>query len=138
MTEKPKNKLPAGPGRKKGAFHNYGLLELRKLTKKELSDVGGLMIKGDIDGLRKLSENTKAPALICIFAKILCRIYDEGDMHAFNVLLDRIIGRVQADQPVNPIGNDNGIVIVNLPSNGREVRNLSEPSIDVEARSVST
>lgn len=110
-----------------------GFKPLKNLTKKELVDVGSLLLKGDMAGLKILSEDETAPPLLSMFASILCTIHRRGDMQGFDMLLNRLIGKVPQDvHHGGAIGGTHGsTVIVTLPPNGREVRKIesAQPTV---------
>lgn len=100
-----------------------GFRRLANLTKTELVSVTNVLIKGDMEGLRRMANDPKAPALLSTIAAIMIRMHATGDMDAFDKLLNRIIGKVKDEvQHGGSIGGNYGsTVIVTLPSNGREV-----------------
>lgn len=109
-----------GPGR---PADPPGFRALKTLTKKELVDVTNVLIKGDMDGLRRLANDSHAPALLSTIASVMVRIHASGDMDAFDKLLNRIIGKPRDENAHGGSigGNHGSTVIVKLPSNGREV-----------------
>lgn len=110
-----------GPGRPK---HPPGFQALKTLTKKELVDVTNVLIKGDMDGLKRIKNDPKSPALLATIASVIVKMHATGDMDALDKLLSRIIGKVRDEvHHGGSIGGTHGsTVIVTLPSNGREVR----------------
>lgn len=104
--------------------HPPGFRALRNLTKKELIDVGNVLIKGDMEGLRRVAEDEKSPALMAMIASICLTIYNSGDMKALDTLLNRLIGKVREDiHHGGSIGGVSGAqVVVTLPSNGKEAK----------------
>lgn len=101
-----------------------GFQRLKQLTKKELVDCTNVLIKGDMEGLRRIAQDPKSPALLSTIASIMCKMHERGDMQSFDMLLNRLIGKVKDEvQHGGSIGGTHGsTVIVTLPSNGREVR----------------
>lgn len=100
------------------------LKRLKNLTKRELVDLGNLVVKGDVDTLRKLASNGKSTALVAMVAAVCERVIREGDMQKLDILLNRLIGRVKEEvQHSGEIGgNGSAQVIVTLPSNGKEAK----------------
>lgn len=122
----PPNPFPKGvSGNPSGRGKDIpGFKALANLTKKELADVSNVLIKGDMKGLRRIADDETAPAMLCLVASVMIKIYDRGDMQAFDMLLNRLIGKVKDELHHGGSigGNSNGTVVVTLPSNGREVR----------------
>ncbi len=119
-----------------------GFQPLKNLSKKELVDVGNILLKGDMIGLAELAEDPTAPPLLATFANILCTIHRRGDMQGFDMLLNRLIGKVREEvHHGGSIGGTHGsTVIVTLPTNGREapkpVQQVKQQVIDVQAEPV--
>lgn len=112
------SKLPAG-------FEPF-----KVITKQELIRVGSVLLKSDIEGLKRLKYDPQAPAMLACVASILLTIHETGDMVAFDRFLDRMIGKVRAEIELQGAigGNNQGTVVVTMPSNGREVRQLKPVS----------
>jgi hypothetical protein len=118
-----RHELAPGPGRPKDP---PGFRALKTLTKKELVDVGSVLIKGDMEGLRRIAHDPYAPALLSTIASVIIRIHATGDMDALDKLLTRIIGKPRDENAHGgSIGGTHGsTVIVKMPSNGREVQTI--------------
>lgn len=99
-----------------------GLKKITNLTKKELVDIGNLVIKKDMFELKRLATNPKATVLQRMIASVAVKVISKGDMHALNLLLDRLVGKVkdeilhQGDLTLPPQ------IIVTLPDNGRAAK----------------
>lgn len=119
----PKNPFPKGNKLNPiGAnAHDPKLRAVRKLTRSELADVGALMVKGDVDALTKIRNDPKETALRAIIASVCLRALNDGDMRAFDVLLNRLIGKVKDEVVVGGDIPSGAQIVVSLPSNGREV-----------------
>jgi hypothetical protein len=93
---------------------------LKNLTKKELVDIGNLVVKGNVHRLRLVAENAfDEPVIKCMMAQVCLRIMEKGDMQALDVLLNRLIGKVKDE--IHHQGDFNAPqVILTLPANGRE------------------
>ncbi len=101
---------------------------LRNLTKDEMAEVGSLIVKGDLAEIRQIIEDskpgsnskTKHSTLKVMLASVAIRVINRGDMHALDILLNRLIGR-----PIETIDHQ-GLekimprVVVMLPPNGFE------------------
>lgn len=99
---------------------------MKRLTAREVKDLSGLILNGDIEQLQAIARNKKEKVIKVMLASVAVKIISKGDAGALNILLDRLIGKVP-----NPIrlGNTDGTPIadvvrvnVNLPSNGREIK----------------
>lgn len=103
--------------------HNQALKNLKHLTKKELADLTNLIIKGDLDQLKRIAKKeVKASVLQVMVAAVCVKVIEKGDMHSLNMLLDRIIGKVKDEvHHSGSVGGEvTGRVSVVLPSNGKE------------------
>lgn len=92
---------------------------IKNLTKTELVEIGNLVVKGNIDALKKLAKAPGTPVITVWLAAICVKGIEKGDVGALDVLLNRLIGRVKEE--VNLTSNLPQVV-VNLPSNGREAK----------------
>lgn len=119
---------PGGTESYRVARGNYkyppGFKLLKNLTRAELVDVASVLLKGDMEGVRKAMNDPRSPPLIAALASVMVKIHERGDMHALDLLLNRIIGKVRDETHFSgAIGGTQGsTVIVNLPSNGREAK----------------
>lgn len=130
-----KKRTDVGPGRppreycfKPGQSGNPGgsslvdsdMKKFKNLTKKELVDVGNLVIKGDLEALKAIAKRPGATVLQVMLSAVCVKVVQKGDMHSLDILLNRLVGKVKDDIVVT--GNTDARVIVSLPSNGREVK----------------
>lgn len=107
-------------GNPQGArLHDPVARAIKNLTKAELVEVGNLVIKNDIVELRKLVKSKDASVLKVWIANVCLRGIERGDVAALDVLLNRLIGRVKEDIAFT---TNLPQVTINLPSNGREVK----------------
>lgn len=122
-----------------GQRHDPIKKELKRLTSKELERVGAIVIKGDRKDLEAIFKNKESTLLELMTASISQRIIYKGDVDAWNLLLDRLIGKVATKieatgKDGTPLNMNGPQVIVTLPSNGREAKTieaqkkLSEPN----------
>lgn len=126
MAEKPKYKIK--PRWKKGQSGNpkgrppdkLGKV-MRQLTAIEFAEIANLIIKGSIRELRAIAQDDSLPAIKVMIAATAVKIIARGDMHALDILLNRLVGKVK-DQ-VEHTGNSLAAqVILTMPSNGSEVK----------------
>jgi hypothetical protein len=107
-----------------------GLKEMKFLTKAELVLVGNMILQKTPDELLEIiGDESEATALQRMIGSIVDRIIRKGDMVAFNILLDRLIGKVKEEVrgDFNLNLTEGGEVrvagvkkVFSLPSNGRE------------------
>lgn len=110
---------PGQSGNPQGArLHDPELRAVRNLTKKELADIGNLIIKGDHKALRKLAKSESATVLQRMLASVAVRIIDKGDMGALDILMNRLVGKVKDEVALTNLPQVN----VTLPANGREAK----------------
>lgn len=107
------------------------LRRLKELTKDELYEVGSLIVKSPHTALAIIEKSKDATTLHKMIAAIARSVIDDGNVHAFNVLMDRLVGKVK--EQVEHSGSIEGMpqVIITLPSNGREVTVNNEPIDDL-------
>lgn len=110
-----------------GKLHSPEVKKLKNLTKQELIDIGNLIVKGDIKALSALRDAVKdggegVSVLSAWIASVAMRSIEAGDMHALDILLNRLIGKVKDDVSVTGLTTNIPQVVVTLPSNGREAK----------------
>lgn len=104
-----------------GRAHDPALRMIRHLTKAELVEIGNLVIKNNMEELKKIGKDPNASVIKTMLAAVAVKIITKGDMHALDVLLNRLVGKVKDE--VEHTGTLHAPqVVVTLPSNGREVR----------------
>ncbi len=101
-----------------GRAHDPELRAVKNLTKRELADIGNLIIKNDYDALKKLSKENSATVLQRMLASIAVRIIDKGDMGALDILMNRLVGKVKDEIALTNLPQVN----VTMPANGREAK----------------
>jgi len=113
------NANPKGAGARNGE-----LRALQKLNGIDFIQVANSLLKCTADEVRRISKDPNAPALQASIAAVILRIIDKGDMGAFDMFLNRIIGKPRDSELLEPEEGTNSTpqVIVTLPSNMREVR----------------
>lgn len=108
-------------------LHNPETKALKNLTKQELIDIGNLIVKGDIESLTAIRDSVKTggkgvSVLSVWIASVAMRSIESGDMHALDILLNRLIGKVKDDVTLTSFSHNMPQVVVTLPSNGREAK----------------
>lgn len=101
------------------------LRQVRMLTKKELAEVGNVIIHHNLDTLKNMPDDPTTSVLQAMVAAVAARVIQKGDMNALDLLLNRIVGKVREEvkhsgEIINP--HPETRVVVMLPSNGREVK----------------
>lgn len=96
---------------------------IRKLSKVEIVEAGAILILGTRYDLHMIEKDPLSSNLEVMIAAICRRVHTKADMHAFNLLLDRVVGKVKEEVALT---SNIPQVVVTLPSNGREVRDLEE------------
>lgn len=124
-----KSQKPGAPGlNPRGRPPDALNAAMKKLTKEELQDIASVIIKGDIEQLKQITKDPKQTVLKVLVASVCIKAIQSGDMHALDILLNRLIGKVKEE--VVWSGNPPAQVVISLPDNGKT---LNEPSIDSAA-----
>jgi len=90
-----------------GKTHNSLEVKLKRLTNEELAEIGGILLRGDVEGLRKMSKAQKGvPVIKAWTAKIIITSYDKGDHGPWETVLNRFAGRIP--QPIQHTGANGG------------------------------
>lgn len=98
-----------------------GLSKLKNLSRVELVEVGNLVIKNDIKKLKAIAHPDSGESVLkTMIAAVCVKVIQKGDMHALDILLNRLVGKVkdEIEHKGNALGG--GKIIVHMPSNGRE------------------
>ncbi len=103
-----------------GRKHDPVIKQFKALTKAELAEVGNLVVKSKLDDLKAVKDDPNASVLKVMLASIAVKVISKGDMHALDLLLNRLIGKVRDDVIVTGIPANQPQVVVTLPANGRE------------------
>lgn len=100
------------------------LKALKNLTKKELVDIGNMVIKGDVVKLQKICDDQEESVLRVMIARVCMKVIAKGTMAELDILLNRLIGKVKDEVEHSGSGLLGAApqVIVTLPSNGREAK----------------
>lgn len=117
----PKNRFKRGQvANPRGAgAHSAELKLIRKLTTVEIAEVGSFILDSDVLSLQSIAKDRSASALKVMTASIVLKAIKNGDVHALDVLLNRIVGKVKDKVELSEPANAPQIIIT-IPSNGRE------------------
>lgn len=112
---------PAG-----GQKHNQELKAIKNLTNAELIEVGNIVIKGNVEELKRIARDDAETALKRMLASVVVKIISKGDMTALDVLLNRLVGKVKDQMDISGLPVAPGAqVVICLPPNGRERDRIS-------------
>lgn len=105
------------------------LEQIKKLTAQEVAEIGSIVLGSDMSSLRDLVESEEATVLTKMIAAIAYKAIRTGNIHALDMLLDRIIGKA-GDQLEATDTNSGPRVILYLPDSGRSAPppNEDEPN----------
>lgn len=108
-----------------GRKHDPEIRKLKALTKKEIAEVGELILMGNFQELLRMRDEVKNlksedSALKVMIAAVAMRVVSKGDMVALDTLLNRLVGKVKDEIDLSGTLTSNSRVVVSLPSNGRE------------------
>lgn len=111
----PKNQFQKGHTHwKKGleAARKSPVRQIRRMTKKEIAEIGTLLLDKKIHELREIALAAKdgigpeRSALQSVLATVVLTAFQKGDMSKFDVLLTRIVGKAPA--PLEVSGPEGG------------------------------
>lgn len=102
-----------------GKLHNPELRMIKHLTQSELIEIGNLVIKNNTDRLREIAKDPQASVIKVMIASVAVKIISKGDMHALDVLLNRLVGKVKDQVAVTH--QTSGRVVIKTYKNGSEV-----------------
>jgi hypothetical protein len=74
--------------------NNPELTKIRGLTAFELQQIAGTLVRKDRKELRRLSKSNSESGLTAMVAAIAVKAIDNGDDKRFDVLMNRIVGKV--------------------------------------------
>lgn len=113
------------PPRKKGdpplnpkGINNPELQLLRKITATELKEIGNLLLRGDVEGVRKISKDSKVNYFKGLLASLAIKAYDSGDPAKIETLFSRLIGKVKDEIEVTGDHLAAATVVILPPKNG--------------------
>ena len=98
-----------------GRAHDKETKMIRNLTRKELAEVGSLVVKKDLESLKAMRTNPKSTVLQAMMAGMAIKIVSRGDAAAFDALLNRLVGKVK-DEVITTNQNVN----MNIQAEDRE------------------
>lgn len=71
------------------------LRAIKNLTEEELVEIGSLVVKGNIDDLKRIKDDPNTTVLKAMIAAVAIKTIAKGDGQALEVLLNRLIGKVK-------------------------------------------
>lgn len=74
---------------------DHELRKIRHITKDQIKDILSLIAGATHEEMEAILEKPETTALTMMIVKIYMTIAEKGDMHAFDVLLNRVIGKVK-------------------------------------------
>lgn len=78
--------------------------EIQKLTRAQIEEIGSLILSGNLQKLKDITQNPDSNVLQVWIASGAIAGVNRGDLNSMNALLDRIVGRMPA--PVEISGPD--------------------------------
>lgn len=106
-----------GPGPKPSISN-----EVASLTRAEMQNIGKLLLQKDYDGIRDIKNDPTESMFRVMLASVCLKVVERGDMHALDILLNRLIGKVRDEIAVHGDSFLAPQIIVQLPANGREAK----------------
>ena len=111
--------------------HDPALRAVRFMTKDEMAEVGKLILDKDFQQLREMADSLKVndgkkkniSVLKAMVASVAMRIISKGDMHALDILLNRLVGKVKDEVQLN---GENGKPFEMIIRDYREKKNEPE------------
>lgn len=103
--------------------------DMQNLTKTELAKIGKMIVGYTPNEIMEIVHDGEACALHAMMASMVSRIIRTGDVGSFNMLMDRLIGKVETsgkeEELLDVTGSRLEVVVDNtrkirLPMNGRE------------------
>jgi hypothetical protein len=94
----------------------------QKLTKAQLTETATMIVNCTLPELKAIAEDENSTVLQRMALSLALRVIENGDTFAWDALLNRIVGKVTDKLHVS--GSISPQVIITLPSNGREVKEL--------------
>ena len=71
------------------------LLRMQRLTREEMAIIASWMVKGKADEVIKFVQDPNATILQRMIAAVFARIMEKGDPIAFEIFMNRVIGKVR-------------------------------------------
>lgn len=75
--------------------HNKELKAVKRLTQKEIADVGGFILNNNLEALKTIRMDPESSVFKVWICSVAIVAITKGDAQALNVLLDRIVGKVK-------------------------------------------
>ena len=99
----------------------YELGLMRKMTKEQLIEVSSLILCASKAQVEALVEDPTTPMLKAMLASIALKIIRTGDIVAFNILLDRMVGKVkEVVEHTGPSGSPIQMAVMHMTPEQRE------------------
>lgn len=98
------------------------LQAIRRLTRDQVAEIGSMLVRGEIDELKKVRDNERESALRRTLAKAVIKAFDEGDMVKLELILVRVIGKPKDDVEITHVSGPK--VLVMLPPNVRDTKTI--------------
>lgn len=86
-----------------GRAHNPELRAIKRMTAVEVAEMGSLVLKNDIDSLKKIAKEPGASVLKVMIAAVAVKVIEKGDAHALDILLNRLVGKVKENIEISSI-----------------------------------
>lgn len=104
--------------------HNPVVKKIRKLSQDELEEVGSIVVFSNVDKLKEIIHNPESSALKVWMAMVVVKAIERGDMNTLGEFCNRL-GLKQTEK-LQIQASQKPRVVVSLPSNGREVKELTD------------
>ena len=89
-----------------GQLHNPVMKAIKRLTNAEIADIGTMMLAGNVTALKKIWKDKTETPLRAMLAAVSLRAIESRDSYAFDVILNRIAGKVKDELDLrNPDGS---------------------------------
>lgn len=111
--------------------HNQVIKTIKRLTNKQIEEVGSLLLNGTKEEFAALASDPKASMLQQWMAKVVLTGTQKSDYKALQSILDRVAGKVKekvehSSDPDAPPTFLPPQVVLMIPDNGRSVRGEKE------------
>lgn len=109
------------PGRNPTGYNGkfVGMKEMKMLAKEQVQEMTDIVLKQDLEGLKRIIKDPASTVFMVWTAQIAAKAIQKGDVHAWEVILNRLIGKVPTplvgvdDSPLIPTERE---VVVILPA----------------------
>ena len=80
--------------------HNPLTKAIRRMTHDEISDIGSMLLKGNLEAIQAAAIDPESSVLKVWICSVAIKAIEKGDAAALNQLLDRFVGKVKETQDV--------------------------------------